>query len=51
MFEIFKNLILGMVIWGIFTIFKLDIPSPPTLAGLVWIVWIYLWYIIIWKYL
>ena len=47
MVEIIKSLVLGMVIWGIFTLFKLNIPAPPTLAGIMWIFGVYLGYILI----
>ena len=56
MWEIIKSLVLGMVIWGVFTLFRLDIPAPPTLAGIAWIFGVYLGFILIsnidlWKYL
>lgn len=49
MIEIIKSLVLGMVIWGIFTFFRLDIPAPPNLAWVIWIFGVYLGFILISK--
>lgn len=51
MLELIKSLVAGMVLWWMFTLLKLPLPAPPVLAGVIWIVWVYLWYIIVWKYL
>lgn len=47
MIEVLKNLVLGWVVGGVFWLFKLFPPSPPTFAWIMWIVGVWLgWFII-----
>jgi len=47
MIDIIKSLIVGMLCGGIFTVFKLPVPAPGVLPGIVGIVGIYLGYLIV----
>lgn len=49
--ELVKSLIAGIILWASFTLLKLPLPAPPVLWGIVGIIWVYIWFIIIWKYL
>lgn len=43
----FYALLTGMIVGILFSLFKLPIPAPPTLAGILGIVGVYLGYLII----
>lgn len=47
MLEIVKTFIAGMILGGVFTLLKLPLPAPPVFAGIMWIVWVYVWFILI----
>lgn len=46
-----KSLLAWIILGASFTLLKLPLPAPPVLWWIVGIIWVYLWYIIIWKFL
>ncbi|MHB8483532.1 MAG: XapX domain-containing protein [Nitrospiria bacterium] len=47
MTDIIKALVLGGVVGSIFGFFKVEIPAPPTLAGVAGILGLFLGYILV----
>jgi XapX domain-containing protein len=45
--QLLLSLLTGAVLWGVFTLLKLPLPAPGALAGIVGIIWIYLWYVLV----
>lgn len=45
--QLLLSLLTGAVLWAVFTLLKLPLPAPGALAGIVGIVWIYLWYVLV----
>ena len=45
--NIFISLLTGFTVGLIFSILNLPIPAPPTIQGIAWIIWIFIWYIIV----
>ena len=49
--EIFMTTLVGAVVGGVFSAFKLPIPAPPVLAGLMGIVRLWIGYALVTKVL
>jgi XapX domain-containing protein len=47
--ELFYTTITGIVVGGVFSIFKLPIPAPPVFAGLMGIVGLWIGYALVQK--
>lgn len=45
--EVLLSLWTGFIVGVIFTLIKLPIPAPWVLAGIMGIVWIYLWFVLV----
>lgn len=45
--ELILSLVVWIILWGLFTLLKLPLPAPTMLAGVLWIVWIYLGYLLV----
>ncbi len=47
MIEVFKAFAVGLVFGGLVTVFRLPLPAPPTLAGVMGIVGVYIGYLLV----
>lgn len=47
--EIIKSFLIWASVWAVFAIFKTPIPAPPTIAWVMAILWVTIWFILITK--